>query len=318
MPGRKPAIARLDQARTAHAEADRKIGKLEAARTAALLADKDDEAARLDGELEQLRRLSRGFHDKVQLLAMEAEREAQQYRDRERLAQVERNEAALRKRDALAAELTAGLMQADKAMRAICKIGRGLRASWSWSGPDAQACLLHDGAIVQAITHEIFRIGRRPRAYGGLDRPDGDFTDFPGGASPRLELRDLPEKAMPLADVLREASAFAGKLMREGKGAALPVITEPTPPATNGDDRGHYLPLASNDHSAAAPAEPLPDSAAPQPKGAAEERLTALLARQNELAAKSEMSPHDDAEYASTVQQIALVSAEIEKGKANV
>jgi len=81
---------RLEAARTSLAAAETKIGELEASRRQALAADKDAEAARLDGELEQHRRLLRVHTDKIALLEGELAEELRQKQIREQAALIAR------------------------------------------------------------------------------------------------------------------------------------------------------------------------------------------------------------------------------------
>jgi hypothetical protein len=95
----------------------------------------------------------------------------------------------------------------------------------------------------------------------------------------------MPSAVTPLIDVLRAASEHASNIMR---GKVAPATASAA--------------LASNGSAQRTPAEG---------------RLAGLLQRQVELAALTAPTPSDDAEYASTVQQIVLAQTALETEKAN-
>src|SRR5262245_52940379 len=136
---RKRAVSRLEQARADHAEAERKISKLEAARADALLADRDADAARLDAELETLRRLARGFRDKISLLEAEAEREENDRRVREREGLIRRLEIRLAERDETGRELQAKIGECEALFRRMIQLSEEVACAWAWSTADFAA-----------------------------------------------------------------------------------------------------------------------------------------------------------------------------------
>ena len=69
------AVKRIEAERAALATTTTQIAEIEARRNLALIADADDKAAKLFGELETLRARSRGHSDKIALLEAEAKRE---------------------------------------------------------------------------------------------------------------------------------------------------------------------------------------------------------------------------------------------------
>jgi hypothetical protein len=287
--GKKAAASRLDAAHDALGETNKKIAALDAAKVDALLADRDDQAAQCEAKAQELKRLASVQNEKIRLLQAEAERQAAEYRARERLAKIERNEATLTERAALAAEATAGIEQADQAMRRMCELNRNIRAAWNWETSDVQACLLADGPIISAIEHELFRVGHRPFLGGGMDG-SGVGLSFPGGRAPRLELRDVPGRQPPLADVMRTAGECASKVMRSGVSTSSPDFAALAAPVTNGN--GAAVP-----QPATASIETSP------PPGASATTLAELLARQNTLAA----DPSREAEYLEVVKQISAL-----------
>jgi hypothetical protein len=294
MPRRKPnGGATLAETQAALATTEQQIAEAAKHRNGALLAGDDAAIDALDGELAKLRTAAGRHRERVKLLeTQEAERQNER-RVAERASLTERIERTLAPRcDLLAAEFTAGVLQADGAMRKMFQINRQARAAWNFGPADVLACLLYDGAIVSVLRHEIFRIGRRPRLGGGQDRSDGDYVDFPGGQPPELGLIDLPGKVRPLAEVMHEANTHVSTLMRSGKGvpdSAL-VVSATTSPASvaNGGDAGE-----------------------PQ-RTPAQIELAKLLEKQSVLAAVSSPTPAQDQEYASIVVEIAKAALAVE------
>jgi hypothetical protein len=298
--GRRPAaFTRLEQARAAHAFGAKRTAKLEDARIAALLADDDAKAAKLDAELEAQRRLLRGHRDKIKLLEVEAEHEAAERRVREHEGLVQRFAKKLADADALAAELQADVALVEKKFRRIIALREEARAGFAVRTPHAAAaagapegCALAGAAVKTLLMHELYRIGARPflGGYLGAKRE----PDFPGGLSPTTDLALQPEKIEPFAEALKRGSQFAVELLRAE--FALPPDT-PLPPAPV---------TTTNGHSAV---EPVPaEEAAATPSATAEvpmNRLAELLARQAALA--SDISPEGEREYQKIVQQISAL-----------
>jgi hypothetical protein len=298
--GRRPAAnTRLDAARTAHADAEKRIGKLEDARITALLADNDAKAARLDAELENQKRLARGHGDKIRLLEVEAEHEAADRRVREHEGLVQRFAKKLSDADVIAAELQADIALVEKKFRKIIALREEARAGFAVRTPHAAAaagapdgCALAGAAVKTLLMYEFYRVGARPflGGYSGAKRE----PDFPGGLCPNTELALQPEKIEPFAAALQRGSQFAVELLRAE--FALPPDT-PLPPAPV---------TTTNGHSAV---EPVPaEEAAATPSATAEvpmNRLAELLARQAALA--SDISPEGEREYQKIVQQISAL-----------
>jgi hypothetical protein len=178
-----------------------------------LLDDRDDrELLRLDAQIEEAERLARTHRDRVRLLEGRAAQE-----ERERVAVrrrdlIERNAKKLAERDSAGAELQKTLATADAQFRKLIELTTEVAMAWSWEAPQIHAAALSPATIKTLVAHEIFRVGARPFLGG---RPgESPQQDFPGGQSPSLQLRGQPEKITPLADALREASTFAGRVMR--------------------------------------------------------------------------------------------------------
>jgi hypothetical protein len=277
------SAARLDVARADHAAASSKLNELETARCAALLADQDSEAANLAVEIEQYRRLLRGFHDKIKLLEEEGEKEAQARREKERAALIERIEAKLEQRDEAMKEMAGAIKQLATASERAINLSREVIAAWSWHAHDLPAALLTPPSIMTAISHESYRLSYHPRRYGGMDTDPLAGSMLPGSRCPRLEWMELPERTRPMVDVVRDASEFAKRFLHTGKGsAAVEVVAAPLP-AMNGGEGVQ--------------------------RSEAEQRLGALLKQMAELA--EDISPQGEQEYARVVSEIAQVQSEI-------
>jgi hypothetical protein len=282
------AAARLDVARTDHAAASSKLNELEAARHAALLADQDSEAANLAAEIEQQRRLLRGFQDKAKLLQEEVQKEEQARRTKEREELIVRIEKKFADRDAAAAELSDAIRKADAAFRKMIDAGQAVLAAWPWQSHDTHAVLLSTGAITSVVAHELYKTGARPRRFGGMDQP-GDGLNFPGGRCPDLRLANLQEKIKPLTAVCAEASALASTIMRTGRSTSHPE------PAV-----AHDMVVDANGQGE------------PSPRSEAERRLGELWRRQAQLA---EDPAADEQEYQAVVAAIAQAQTEIDAAR---
>jgi hypothetical protein len=301
--GRRPAaISRLDQARAAHADAERRIGKLEDARITALLSDDDAKAARLDVELENQRRLARGFRDKIKLLEVEAEHEAAERRMREHEGLVQRFEKKLNDADAIAVELQADVALVEKKFRKIIALREEARAAFAVRTPHAAAaagapdgCALAGGAVKTLLMYELYRVGHR--AFLGGHSGAKREVDLPGGLCPKTEWALEPEKIEPFAEALKRGSQFAVELLRAD--LALPPVS----PATNGHSAVEPAPAAAVD-AALAPnggTAATPPASAPAPMN----RLAELLARQAALA--GDISEQGEKEYQAVVAEISTL-----------
>jgi hypothetical protein len=284
--GLKLATNRLEAARADHAAAGSKLSELETARAAALLADDDTKAARLDGEIEQQRRLVRGFGDKIGLLQTEAEKEVTEKRLREQAALIGRIESKIEQRNKAMEEVAAAIKQLASATERAISLGREIVGSWSWPAHDLAPALLTLPSIVNAISHESYRLSYHPRRYGGMDADPLAGHMLPGSRCPRLEWMELPERTRPMVDVVHDASEFAKRFLRTGKSSSAMSAVAPTP-VTNGGE--------------------------PPQRTEAEQRLAGLLKRQAELA--EDVSPAGEAEYQRNVSEIARVQTEIDAAK---
>jgi hypothetical protein len=276
-PFKKKASTRLEAVRTALADTSRQIGELEARRNAALLADDDPTAARLHAELETLRGLARGHADKVALLEAEAQREEADAVVKRRADLIVRFEKKLAQADAEAVELQELIAQAEKKFRKIITLRTDARAAWPLGDSHANAvagasegAALSGGAVARLLQFEFYRIGARP--YLGGHAGAVKEQDWPGAG--------MPERIMPFADALRQASRFAVDMMR---GKLDPLTAAPAAVSTIDE-----------------PASPGPVRSEQQ------ERLAELLREQARLAA-AEMTEANEAAYQQTVKEIAAL-----------
>jgi hypothetical protein len=289
----KAARPRLEQAQHDHAEANKRIGRLETARIDALLADDDAKAAKLDAELEAQRRLARGHLDKVRLLEVQAEREAAAERVRrheQHIRQVEKLGEGFVAAGTKLAAATAVLVEAYR--EAIAAADRRA-AAWPWAPVDQIGAILTPAAVQLALAHEFHRTSRVPFLGG---RPgERVVPSLPGAMCSRpTDWLNLPEKEPALVEVFKQAGEYASRRMRES--VAQPDAPPPPANGNGNSNHGRYLPLSSAEPQAAAAVEPPALLPAPGTLGE-------LLRRQAELAA--DMSPSGQAEYEKVVQQIA-------------
>jgi hypothetical protein len=188
MPKKLDAEARLHAARAAHVAVTGQIRKVGAARADALLQDNDKEAARLDGELEQLRRLERGHRDKIGLLEAEAKKAEAARHAKEKQGLRERVEARFLEREAIGAELADMIPKINSLFVRMIELGRIIDAAWPWPSADRQALMLFREHIVEAVANELFRVTAHVRLGGGqVEHPDAGLR-FPGSKSHGLSL----------------------------------------------------------------------------------------------------------------------------------
>jgi hypothetical protein len=281
-PLRKPATARIDAAQAALEDANRKLAELTGKRNAALLKDDVAAAIALGVEIANLKLTARAHEDKIQLLRDEAAREEQARRDKEREGQIKQIEDKLAERDRAGADLGDAIRKADAAFRKLIDIGVEIQGQWNWLASDVPACLFSHNAISAALSHEMYRVGGHPMLGGGQVEEPHAGINFPGARTPRFELTHQPQRITPLATVLQEASAHAGRIMR-GQKSSAPAAAAVSAMVING-----------------------------APRSAAEETLGALLKKQSVMAEDPSI---DEADYKRLIDQIAEAQAQVSAEK---
>jgi hypothetical protein len=293
-PSRKSAASRIEAAQAAFTETNSRLAELTEQRDAALLDDDTAAAMKLGVEIANRTLEARAYGDKIRLLREEAAREEQARREKERAAQIGKIEAKIDQRDKAMDEVAAAIKQLATASERAINLNREVIAAWTWHAHDLPAALLTPPAIMAAISHEAYRLSYHPRRYGGMDTDPLAGVMLPGSRCPRLEWMELPEKTKPLLEVVRDASEFAKRFLRTGKGsAAVDVASQPGT-------------------SSAAPM-PTMNGGEPVQRSEAEQRLAGLLKQQLELA--EDVTPAGEKAYALIVSEIARVQAEIDAAR---
>jgi hypothetical protein len=286
----KSATGRLEAATAAVEEATRKLAELNVRRNEHLLRDSNVEAIRLQVQIDALNQEVRAHRDKIELLKAEVEREANEKRIREREGQIKRIEFKIAERDKAMEEVASAIKQLAVASERAITVSREIVAAWVWAPHDLPAALLTPPSILTAISHESFRCSYHPRRYGGMDTDPLAGHMLPGSRCPRLEWTEQPERTRPMIHVVHDASEFAKRFLRMGKGSAVVEVVQPQVSKT--DDS------VSVTNGGNTPQRP-----------EAEARLASLLKKQAELA--EDMSPQGEQEYARVVSEIAKAQAEV-------
>jgi hypothetical protein len=281
----KSATSRLEAAQAGLDDTHRKLAELNTRRNECLLKDNDAEAAELAAEIEKLARLVAGHRDKIALLKQAAAEQEQARKVKEKAALIERIEKnLLADRDAAGAELSDAIQKADAAFRKMVDAGQAIMAAWPWQPHDTHAVLLTPTSVVQVTAHELYKIGARPRRYGGMDKP-GDGLDFPGGRCPDIRLANLQEEIKSLPAVCAEASALASSIMRTGRSTSY---VEPVAVSSNGQGE-------------------------PRQRTEAEQRLFDLNSQLVKLG--EDITPAGEQKYQRVVSEIAIVQTEIDAAR---
>jgi hypothetical protein len=217
---RKSAADRIESAQAQLEQANREIAELTERRNQCLLKDDDTVAAiDLGIKIANLKNAARAHEDRIQLLRKEAAEEEQARKAKEKAVLIERVEKLFAQRDAAAAELATAVKQSDAAFRKMLDIGQAIITAWPWAPPDMHATFT-PLSVVTATMHELYKIGARPRRFGGMDKSGVDGLDFPGGRCPDLRLANLQEQIKPLTAVCAEASALASSITHTGKSSS--------------------------------------------------------------------------------------------------
>jgi hypothetical protein len=285
----KKAATILAEAQQELLDTNAKLSDTGRRRDQLLLAGDERGLDAIEGELAGLQKAAVREADRIRLLEEQARQEEAAAIVKRRGDLVVRFEKKLAESDREADELQNLLAQAEKKFRRIIELRTDARAAWPIADSHANAAAgtaegaaLSGGAVAKLLQYEFYRVGARPFLGG---RP-GEIAEqnFPGAVCPRNEWRGMPDKIMPFADALRQASKFAVDMMR-GKLDPLAAL----PPAANGQTI----------HTDEAPS--------PGPvRSEQQERLAALLKEQARLAEDS--SPQGEAAYQQVVAEIAALS----------
>jgi hypothetical protein len=290
-PAPPSASSRIEGAQAELQQANARLAELNEQRNAALLKDDNATAIALGIEATNLRLTTRAIEDKITLLREQAAREDQERRAQERERVIEGIEKKIEKRDAAMADVAAAIKQLAVASEKAIKLGRDVVNEWTWQAHDLPAALLTPPSILTAISHEFYKLSYHPRRYGGMDTDPLAGHMLPGSRCPRLEWTEQPERTRAMVDVVKEASEFARRFLRTGKGSAAVAPT-----------------LAENPPEMAVNPPPTNGGNAPQ-RTDAEQRLSDLRVRMAKLA--EDQSPQGEAEYLRVVDEMAKVHAEV-------
>jgi hypothetical protein len=299
-------IYRVEAAQAALEETTRKLAELNQQRNKLLLEDNDSEAAKLGAEIEALQHTARVHEDKIVLLKAAAEQEAHEKRLREREAQNKRIDLLFDHRSEIAKKLAGCKKQETALWRQLLALTRQIVAAHNWTPSDLSACLLGPSAVNGALAHESYRVSYTPRLLGGqVEAPDAGLS-LPDSRVPRHELRDLPERILPMADAFHEAGED-GKARLRGKSG---TTVNGAPIANGVPQQAVAVPLDSNGEAASAPnGGDAPVARGQQgespPRTVADRKLGALLRKLAELEAELPKDPTRKAEYDDVVAAIA-------------
>jgi hypothetical protein len=290
---KKKAATVLGEVRQELANTDKKIADLARRREAELLGAAADKVIdRIDAELASLQKSAGRLNDRMRLLATAAEEEETEAIVRRRQAMIERVAKKLAEADALADELQANILKNVALLRRIVALREETQPVFSLGDAHVNASINnHEGAALTAgsvralLSFEFYRTSVDPFLGGAPG--ERRLVSLPGSVCPGMELQLQPDKIMPFADALRQASVFAVDLLR-GKQSSIVVEPQPAPqPPT---------PTQSST---------TPPATSPTNDAQSESRLAVLLKRQAELAA----DPAQEVEYMKVVNQIAELTA---------
>jgi hypothetical protein len=275
----------LERAQAVLAETDARLAALVKKRNTALLNGSDADVALVDEEIEGVQKLLRTHTDRVSLLAAERQRSEAARRAKEHEALITRVEGKLAERDCAVAELAGHVAAADAALVKVFALNREILAGWPWGNGHLGAVLLGDGATLNALRNEIYRVSGRPPSTGGMPG-DPRGPSYPGGQCEQLEWIMMPERIRPMVEKFAQASAAGSVIMKTGRNGPAPATNGAVHPEMNGNS----------------PTEQLAPST-PSPSEKASPEMIRLLSRQNELVGKP-MGADEDAEYESISKRI--------------
>lgn len=288
------AATPLDRARAALAETNARLATLAQDRRARLLADDDAAVAEIDREVETLNRSARLLTDKLAVLEEDAQRQGAERRAAEREARLAAADAKFAEGDRIGEELEASIARTVELFKQLIAVRTEAFTASGLALGDAGVALASGPAIKIAVAHQLYKVGTTPMLHGRA----GEIvpTAFPGGQAPTIEMRGLPERIVPLSELLRTASAWASDRMR-GRSPAVPAAAH----------------VVATSASAIESIQSLTEPVRAQPRSEAEQRLAGLLSQMARLA----MAPNSDEEYADVVRQVAATQGEIAASQSN-
>jgi hypothetical protein len=287
----KKAATILSEAQQELVETNAKLSDTGRRRDQLLLAGDERGLDAIEVELANLQKAAVRQADRIRLLEEQARQEEAAAVVKRRADLTVRFEKKLAEADRDADELQTLVAAAEKKFRRIIELRSDARAAWPIADSHANAAAgtaegaaLSGGAVAKLLQYEFYRVGARPFLGG---RP-GEIAEqnFPGAVCPRNEWRGMPEKIMPFADALRQASKFAVDMMR-GKLDPLAAV-----------------PPEADMKSQAATSE-LADTPGPV-RSDQQEHLAELLKELARLA--EDMTPAGEAAYKKCAEAIAAIS----------
>jgi hypothetical protein len=163
----------LEETRQALAAAEADMATTRSRRDAELAGAADAGALdKLDTSIAALVVTAGRHRERIVLLEQECEREVIARQAKEKGALIERIEAKLQKRDFAVADLAEHLHRCVELFHGIVKLGQDVAAAWPWHDAHRLSVAITPGTVMQAVSHELYRIGAQPLPLGGL-KPSG-------------------------------------------------------------------------------------------------------------------------------------------------
>jgi hypothetical protein len=296
----------IEETRAHLAQTNTRLSELHSQREERLLANDLPAAIEFGTQAASLQLTARALEERVELLVKQGE--AAEKRAKETEAENARTDLLFDLRSEEAAKLSACLKQATKHYRAMHDCNRKIAARHSWTAGDQSATLIVQYATDSKVRHEMQRLSYVPFAYGGQTEDVNAGQPLPGAKSPSVQMVGQPASIPLMVDVFREAGEYGKRVLRGKPGVVVngAAVAEVLVPATNGQDGADVGAVAEGvQHRAAA----MPSGS--KQRSEPEQRLAALLKRQNELA--EDTSPQADEEYQRVVREIARVQSELEQ-----
>jgi hypothetical protein len=304
----------LDAARAGLAAIEVQVATLTQRRHDELLAGADDATVdKTDHEIAEQGRLASRSRDRISVLEARVREIEADIAKAERLARIEKAEAAHEARLQAGRKLAEAIAAACQCHAEVLRLSGKIYQLWPLPIHDCQATLLHRDSIIRLVESELFR--QSATGFAGNNLTNGAAV-FPGAKPAALQLYGQPDKVEPLVDAMMRASAFASKIMRQGVSSAdsepvpaptpAPAVAQAVPDAEPARAPGSTNGLAAPHRDASRP----PDLTAPMRRGPAAERMAELSREQLRLGMSS--NPADEARYMAVVEEIAALQSEVE------